>query len=172
MLITKKNVIWATLCSQNMFAQLQIGRDKVAHTPVATCANSTSTLQKKSIWGSYYHHIQLWKCSSENIALLKEVREIRLGLEIRGQACCWRLFVWISNCETWKMWSLTKCDISGLMLLIWCVKWCRMCHLQCTEQILLANQDRCNQIRWWILLGVYTFFVCVFTFLHSYKLIF
>lgn len=125
--------------------------------------------KKKSIWGSYYHHVQLWKCSSENIALLKEVRDIRFGLEIRGQACCWRLcgslFVWISNCETWKMWSLTKCDISGLMLLIWCVKWCRMCRLQCTEQILLANQDRCNQIRWWILLRVYTF---LFVFLHFY----
>lgn len=88
--------------------------------------------------------------------LLKKVREIGFRLECRGHACHWRLcenlFVWISNWKTWNMWSLTECDISGLMLLIWCVKWCRMCHLQCAEQILLANQDRCREIRWCILL--------------------
>lgn len=50
MLITKKFLIWAILCSQNMFAQLRIGRDNVAHTPVATCVNSTSTLQKKKVY--------------------------------------------------------------------------------------------------------------------------
>lgn len=59
-----------------------------------------------------------------------------LSSSFRGEKKLWK---------TWDMWSLTMCDISGLMLLIWSVKWCRMCHLQRDEQIFIG---KLGQVQW------------------------
>lgn len=111
----------------------------------------------------YFHHIWLWKFFPFK---LKEVGEIRLGPQNRGQTWSprlWRLFIWISNCEARKMWSLTKCDISGLMLLDWCVWNTAECVTSSApKQISLANQDRCKKKRWWTLLQAWRFLCVLF----------
>lgn len=125
---------------QNMFLLLHISRDRIAHKPVGTYVQKNVHINKSL---ESYSAVKMYFPLNQNTVsspATRGERKMWFGLQIRGQSCCWgfceSLFIWISHRKTWKMRSLTKCDISGLMLPIWCVKRCRMCHLQCTSSVL------------------------------------